>query len=154
MSIRKSFSLASRSIAHFTGSAMCFAIAVVLVLVWAATGPMFGFSETWQLVINTGTTIVTFLMVFLIQNTQNTDTAAIHVKLDELIRALEPANNRMLALEELDEETLEDLRQQFDKLARKAREAEPCEADEKLEIKIKIDDDLDVEDVDISRGKE
>jgi len=142
MSFRKSFGLASRKIARFTGSPICFAIAVILVLVWAVTGPMFGYSETWQLVINTGTTIVTFLMVFLIQNTQNCDTDAMQIKLDELIRALEPANNRMLALEELDEETLNDLRRQFDEMARKARD-NGGKGDE-LDIKIKVDE-IDIE---------
>ena len=111
----------AKRIARFTGSPACFALAVAVVLLWAVSGPVFHFSPTWQLVINTGTTIVTFLMVFLIQSTQNCDTDAMQIKLDELIRAIEPANNRMLALEELDEETLADLRVQFEKLAQKAR---------------------------------
>ena len=83
---------------------------------------MFKFNETWQLVINTGTTIITFLMVFLIQSTQNTDTDALQIKLDELIRAIEGADDKMLALEELDDAQLEDLRQQFNKLAESARD--------------------------------
>ena len=112
----------SRKAARFTGSPMCFAGAVAIVLVWAATGPIFTFGETWQLVINTGTTIITFLMVFLIQSTQNADTEAMQVKLDELIRAIEPASNRMLALEELDEADLDELRKHFDELARQARD--------------------------------
>src|SRR5690348_8826434 len=110
MQFRQAFSQFARKTARFTGSPVCFAAAVIVVVLWAVSGPVFGFSENWQLVINTGTTIVTFLMVFLIQTTQNCDTDAMQIKLDELIRALEPANNRMLALEELDEDTLADLR--------------------------------------------
>jgi low affinity Fe/Cu permease len=134
MKFRQAFSQFARKTARFTGSPVCFAAAVLVVLAWAAAGPVFQFSETWQLVINTGTTIVTFLMVFLIQTTQNADTDAMQIKLDELIRALEPANNRMLALEELDEDTLADLRRQFDAMARKARK------DENGEIVGAIDD--------------
>lgn len=124
MKFRQAFSQFAKKTARFTGSPVCFAGAVLVVLAWAAAGPVFHFSETWQLVINTGTTIVTFLMVFLIQATQNADTDAMQIKLDELIRALEPANNRLLALEELDEDTLADLRRQFDAMARKARRDE------------------------------
>ena len=93
-------------------------------MLWAISGPVFGFKDTWQLVINTGTTIITFLMVFLIQSTQNSDTEAMQIKLDELIRAIEPARNRMLSLEELDEDELDALRKEFDILAEKARQAE------------------------------
>lgn len=91
-------------------------------MLWALSGPIFRFNDTWQLVINTGTTIITFLMVFLIQSTQNSDTEAIQIKLDELIRAIEPARNRMLSLEELDETELDELRKEFDELAKKARQ--------------------------------
>ncbi len=97
-------------------------MAVVVIVAWVATGPIFHFSDTWQLVINTATTIVTFLMVFLIQNTQNRDTAAIHLKLDELIRAMEGAHNALLDLEELAEEDLERIRARYEELARQARE--------------------------------
>jgi len=93
------------------------------VVVWAITGPLFGFSDTWQLVINTGTTIVTFLMVFLIQNTQNRDSEAVHVKLDELIRANEAAHNALLDLEDLDESELDRIRADYEKLAETARAA-------------------------------
>jgi len=98
-----------------------FVVAVAIVLVWAATGPMFGFSDTWQLVINTGMTIVTFLMVFLIQNTQNRDSEAVHLKLDELIRAVPGAHDSLLDIEELDDETLERMCRHYALLARRAR---------------------------------
>ena len=108
--------------ARATGRPRAFVIAVGVILAWATTGPIFGFSDTWQLVINTGTTIVTFLMVFLIQNTQNRDTEALQVKLDELIRSMEGAHNALLDLEELDELELDGIRANYEKLARKARE--------------------------------
>jgi low affinity Fe/Cu permease len=98
------------------GSPWAFVLAVLVILVWAITGPLFHFSDTWQLVINTGTTIITFLMVFLIQNTQNRDAVAIHLKLDELIRALKGARNKLVDLEELSDEELEELRQEFHRL--------------------------------------
>ena len=106
---------------HWTGRPAAFLLAVVIIIVWALTGPLFNFSDTWQLVINTGTTIVTFLMVFLIQNTQNRDTGALQVKLDELIYISKEANNRLLDLEELDEAELEAIRARYEKRAREAR---------------------------------
>ena len=105
-----------------TGKPVTFVLALLIVVVWGVTGPIFGFSDTWQLIINTGTTIVTFLMVFLIQNTQNRDSEAMHVKMDELIRALSGAHNALLDLEELDEKTLDTIRARYRKLAAKARE--------------------------------
>jgi low affinity Fe/Cu permease len=108
--------------ARATGRPETFGIAVAIILIWALTGPIFGLSDTWQLAINTGTTIVTFLMVFLIQNTQNRDTYALQVKLDELIRAMEGAHNALLDLEELDEVQLDRIRANYEKLAEKARE--------------------------------
>ena len=112
----------AKSTAHFCGRPRVFAIAVGVILLWILTGPIFGFSDTWQLVINTGTTIITFLMVFLIQNTQNRDTEAIQVKLDELIRATHGAHNALLDLEELEQESLDEFKQKYQGLARAARE--------------------------------
>jgi len=105
-----------------TGRPGTFVLALIVVLTWAITGPIFKFSDTWQLVINTGTTIITFLMVFLIQNTQNRDAEAMHVKMDELIRAAKGAHNALLDLEELDDKTLDTIRARYRKLAAKARE--------------------------------
>jgi low affinity Fe/Cu permease len=107
--------------AHVSGRPVTFIVASVVIVVWAALGPYFGFSDTWQLAINTSTTIVTFLMVFLIQSTQNRDTEAIQVKLDELIRAVGHARNELLDLEELEEKDLDELKQTFTDLAKRAR---------------------------------
>ena len=103
------------------GSAAAFGVAMVVVLVWSLSGPLFGYSDTWQLVINTGTTIVTFLMVFLIQNTQNRDSAATQLKLDELIRSTQGAHNALLDLEKLSSKDLEDIRMLYQRLADRAR---------------------------------
>lgn len=103
---------------HGVGSPWAFVIAVSIVLVWSITGPLFHYSDTWQLVINTGTTIVTFLMVFLIQNTQNRDSHALHLKLDELIRANDRARNQLLEAEDLTDEELEELQKEFRRLAK------------------------------------
>jgi len=116
------FTRFSKRISKAVGHPAAFAVALAVVAVWGISGPLVGWSDTWQLVINTGTTIVTFLMVFLIQNTQNRDTAAIQVKLDELIRAIEGAHNALLDLEELDEKELEHVRMQYETLAQQARE--------------------------------
>lgn len=116
------FTRFSKRISKAVGHPAAFAVALAIVAVWGISGPFTGWSDTWQLVINTGTTIVTFLMVFLIQNTQNRDTAAIQVKLDELIRAIEGAHNALLDLEELDEKELEHIRTQYEALAQRARE--------------------------------
>jgi low affinity Fe/Cu permease len=115
------FSSFSRRLALWTGKPVVFAVALLLVVLWAVTGPLFGFSDTWQLVINTSTTIITFLMVFLIQNTQNRDTEAIQIKLDELIRVTRRARNTLLDLEELDERELEQFRKHFTDLAERSR---------------------------------
>src|SRR5688500_4092320 len=107
---------------HMAGRPLSFALAVGLILVWALTGPIFGFSDTWQLVINTTTTIITFLMVFLIQSTQNRDSEAIQVKLDELIRATEGAHTALLDLEELEEAELDRVHSNYKELAKRSRE--------------------------------
>jgi low affinity Fe/Cu permease len=104
-----------------TGKPGTFIGAAAIIVLWALSGPVFDFSDTWQLVINTGTTIITFLMVFLIQNTQNRDTEAMQIKLDELIRAVDSAQNTMLDLEEMDESELDRLRAEYEELAQKAR---------------------------------
>ena len=111
----------AKAVSRVCGRPSTFALALGVIAVWIVTGPLFGFSDTWQLVINTGTTIVTFLMVFLIQNTQNRDTQAIQLKLDELIRATTGAHNALLDLEELDERALEAFRSRYEALAREAR---------------------------------
>jgi len=103
------------------GRPPAFGLAMLVILAWAATGPIFHFSDTWQLVINTGTTIVTFLMVFLIQNTQNRDAAAVQLKLDELLRCTRGAHNALLDLEELDQKDLERIRGDYESLAERAR---------------------------------
>ena len=120
---RSSFTRFASGIAHRAGKPVAFAMAVMLILAWVVTGPLFGFSDTWQLVINTFTTIVTFLMVFLIQNTQNRDAEAMHIKLDELIRSMKGAQNALLDLEELDEEELDRIRSRYERLAEEARGA-------------------------------
>src|SRR5688500_8103439 len=116
------FSRFSRWVAGISGRPFIFILAVTVIVVWAVTGPLFGFSDTWQLVINTGTTIVTFLMVFLIQNTQNRDSEALQIKLDELIRATEGAHNALLNLEDLEEQELDRIRSSYGELAKEARE--------------------------------
>jgi low affinity Fe/Cu permease len=120
---RASFSEFARGASHLAGRPIAFAAAVGIVLLWALTGPLFGFSDTWQLVINTGTTIITFLMVFVIQNSQNRDSEAIQVKLDELIRCIEGAQNRLLDLEELEEDEIEAVRSEYRRLASDARKS-------------------------------
>jgi low affinity Fe/Cu permease len=115
------FTRFAKGTAFATGRPVTFAIAVSVVLVWAVSGPLFHWSDTWQLVINTGTTIVTFLMVFLIQSTQNRDTEAMHVKLDELLRISPGAHNMLMDLEELDEAELDRIRAVYIKLAARAR---------------------------------
>jgi len=119
---RHTFAVVAKATSRATGRPATFLIAVALILVWAVTGPLFHYSDTWQLVINTSTTIVTFLMVFLIQNTQNRDSEAMQVKLDELIRAVEGAHNGLLDLEELEDDELDRIRARYEELARRARD--------------------------------
>jgi low affinity Fe/Cu permease len=118
---RSFFTRLSQATAHWAGKPQTFFVALAIIVVWALSGPVFGFNDTWQLVINTSTTIVTFLMVFIIQNSQNRDTAAMQIKLDELIDKVEGAREELLDLEELDEDKLEEMRAEFEELARKAR---------------------------------
>ena len=118
---RSRFDQIAKGAARATGRPLSFVLAAGVVAVWLVSGPLFGFSDTWQLVINTGTTIVTFLMVFLIQSTQNRDAEATQVKLDELIRAVGHARNELMDLEELEEEDLDELRKTYLEMAAKAR---------------------------------
>ena len=122
--MRDAFRVFARHTSAILGSAWAFCGAILIIVVWALTGPTFHFSDTWQLIINTGTTIVTFLMVFLIQNTQNRDAKAVHLKLDELIRALKGARNKLVDLEELSDDELNNLEQQFTRIRKKAETTE------------------------------
>jgi low affinity Fe/Cu permease len=133
--VSDAFRVFARRSSAILGSAWAFAAAVFIILVWGLTGPTFHFSDTWQLIINTGTTIVTFLMVFLIQNTQNRDAKAMHLKLDEIIRALKAARNELVDLEDLSDQELKKIEEQFKELRQKAerdgtqqsRHAKPAE---------------------------
>jgi low affinity Fe/Cu permease len=118
---RSWFTRFAKATSRFAGKPVTFFIAVFIIVLWGLSGPMFGFSDTWQLVINTGTTIVTFLMVFLIQNTQNRDAEAMQVKLDELIHVMKGAQNALLDLEELEDEELDRIRAEYQKIAERAR---------------------------------
>jgi low affinity Fe/Cu permease len=119
---QEAFHSASHKVALVVGSPWAFTAALALIVGWVVTGPLFHFSDTWQLVINTATTIITFLMVFVIQNTQNRDTRAIQLKLDELLRSVHGARNRLVALETLTDEELDDLEKEFEKVRKKAVE--------------------------------
>lgn len=116
------FTRAAKWASRAAGRPLTFMIAIGIILIWLISGPIFDFSDTWQLIINTGTTIITFLMVFLIQNTQNRDQEALQIKLDELIRSMENAHTVLLDLEELDEAELDKIRKDYLKLAKKARQ--------------------------------
>ena len=137
------FSRAAHWAAQQSGRAHTFVSACVVIVIWAVTGPIFDYSDTWQLIINTGTTIVTFLMVFLLQNTQNRDTVSIQLKLDELIRANEKARNTMLSLEDLSEEQLDRLKSAFERLgevkpeARDSGEDREASATESEEVRLR-----------------
>lgn len=123
MSAARAFDRLAKHCARFAGRPAAFGLAGAAIGVWWAFGPLFGFSDTWQLVINTATTIVTFLMVFLIQNTQSRDTEAIHIKLDELIRATRRADDALMDIEELDEASLDAFRRRYEELAERKRKA-------------------------------
>jgi low affinity Fe/Cu permease len=123
----------STTMTHWTGSTSAFALACAVIVVWVVTGPMFGFSDTWQLVINTGTTIVTFLMVFLIQRAQNKDAMAIQLKLNELVAAIDGASNRLIDVEDLSEEELVALRQFYAQLVGMARKDSTLTASHSVE---------------------
>ena len=118
--VADAFRIFARKTSMILGSAWAFVAALLIIVIWGATGPTFHFSDTWQLIINTGTTIVTFLMVFLIQNTQNRDAKAMHLKLDEIIRALKAARNELVDLEDLSDEELKKIEEQFKELRQKA----------------------------------
>jgi low affinity Fe/Cu permease len=134
--VSDAFRVFARHSAIILGSAWAFTVAVIVIAVWLVTGPTFHFSDTWQLIINTATTIITFLMVFLIQNTQNRDAKAVHLKLDELIRAIKSARNELVDLEDLSDEELKKLEGQFQRMRKRAenddrsasRHAEPAES--------------------------
>jgi low affinity Fe/Cu permease len=126
--VQEGFRVIARKSSNVLGSAWAFTVALLIIVVWGLTGPIFGYSDTWQLIINTGTTIVTFLMVFLIQNTQNRDAKAVHLKLDELIRALTGARNKLVDLEELSDEELKKLEQEFKRVSEKASSAKETKA--------------------------
>ena len=121
--MRDAFHVLARVASNVLGTPWSFILALTIIVIWGATGPMFNYSDTWQLIINTGTTIVTFLMVFLIQNTQNRDAKAVHLKLDELIRALKGARNRLVDLEKLSDEELEKLEKEFERIQHHANHA-------------------------------
>jgi low affinity Fe/Cu permease len=120
-SVSRYFDQLAKLAARFTGRPLAFGLAALVVIAWLVTGPVFKYSNTWQLVINTGTTVITFLMVFLIQNTQARDTEAIQIKLDELIRVTDAASDKLMDLEELDEATLDAHRERYEAMARASR---------------------------------
>ncbi len=128
MSLKFSYSQFSQAVSRWSGYPMTFYIVVGLVVLWAITGPVFGFSDTWQLSMNTLSSIVTFIMVFVIQNTQNRAGDAVQIKLDELIRANKGASNDLLDLEELEDLTLEELRGRYVDLARRSRNGQPIKS--------------------------
>src|SRR5262245_8524618 len=123
-----SFAEIARWAACVLGTPWAFLLACATIVIWAVTGPIFGYSDTWQLIINTGTTIITFLMVFLVQNTQNRDARALHLKLDELLRSSKPARNRLIDLENCTDEEIDELEKQFHRLKR--RDARHSEAEQ------------------------
>ena len=132
MKTKKVFTRAATAAANAAGRPVAFLLAAGIVIVWAVTGPIFKYSDTWQLVINTGTTIITFLMVFLIQNAQNRDTKALQIKIDEILFSLNAANNTLLDLEELEDDELEARRKEYCEVAERTREQQGETDDERV----------------------
>jgi low affinity Fe/Cu permease len=132
--VQDAFRVFARSTSAVLGTAWAFVIAIAIIVIWALTGHIFHYSDTWQLIINTGTTIVTFLMVFLIQNTQNRDSKAVNLKLDELIRAVGGARNHMVDLDRLSDNELKDLQCEFERIGKKADESKAQAKEVKAEI--------------------
>ena len=128
------FSRLARGAARIAGHPSAFLVALAVVILWVASGPLFGFSDTWQLVINTGTTIITFLMVFLLQHSQNRDTIAMQLKLDELVRSIKPAENAVLDIDDLEDEELETLFAKYRQLAHEARRKKQAAASARGEL--------------------
>ena len=128
------FTRFAKATSHYAGAPAAFITAMAVVVVWALTGPLFDYSDTWQLVINTGTTVITFLMVFLIQNTQNRDSCAMQVKLDELIKAMDQADNSLLDLEELEEEEIAKHKEAYEKLAEMERGTPAGDEDPRIDL--------------------
>ena len=137
MSTKNFFEKFANSATTFTGSSFAFMAALAIVIVWAATGPVFQYSETWQLIINTGTTIITFLMVFLIQKAQNKDSKAIQIKLNELIAANKATSNRIVNIENLTEEELDQIHKYYEKLSTEAEEAADLHASHSIDAAAK-----------------
>lgn len=133
--VKDAFRVFAKNASAVLGTAWSFVIALLVIVIWAATGHVFHYSDTWQLIINTGTTIVTFLMVFLIQNTQNRDSKAVHLKLDELIRAVGGARNHMVDLERLSDTELQKLQKEFERIGKKADQAKTRIDEVKAELK-------------------
>jgi low affinity Fe/Cu permease len=150
MTLHNLFRRFARATSNGIGSPIAFVFAVIVVLAWAVTGPFFGYSETWQLVINTGTTIITFLVVFMIQNTQNRDSRAVHLKLDELIRVIKEARNELVDVEDKADEVieryqeefkdLEDIREPARKLAHRDEESADAASDAQARTREAVDD--------------
>ena len=148
MNIRETFSAFSTTAANVLGSPWLFAVNVLLILTWLVSGPFFHFSDTWQLLVNTATTVITYLAVFLIQNTQNRDAMAVHLKLDELIASIQGARNRFVDLENVSDEELIKLEAQFQKLHERAKRGDVDAVEAVIE-----DIDEDIEDVETARKK-
>jgi low affinity Fe/Cu permease len=133
--VQDAFRIFARQASAVLGTAWAFVVAILIIVIWGITGHIFNYSDTWQLIINTGTTIVTFLMVFLIQNTQNRDSKAVHLKLDELIRAVSGARNHLVDIERLSDQELQKLQKEFERIGKKADRASERVLEVKAELK-------------------